>query len=93
MLRWTNLLPKPSSLAGAAIGGPPRSVHVTTTSSSLALHDTSNVPLARESAPYLAEFITISWITKTNVAHLARQQFVGFLGLLPLRNIKEDAEH
>jgi hypothetical protein len=27
------------------------------------------------------------------VAHLARQQFVGFLRLLPLRNIEEDAEH
>lgn len=38
MLRWTNLLPKPSSLAGEAIGGPPRSVQVTSTSSSLALH-------------------------------------------------------
>ena len=27
------------------------------------------------------------------VAHLARQQFVGFLRLLPLRDIEEDAEH
>lgn len=34
ILRCTNLLPKPSSFVGATTGGPPRSVHVTTTSSS-----------------------------------------------------------
>src|SRR5437588_5170258 len=27
MLRCTNLLPKPSSIVGATMGGPPRSVH------------------------------------------------------------------
>ena len=27
------------------------------------------------------------------MAHLARQQFVGFLGLLALRDIEKDAEH
>src|SRR5215212_7818303 len=31
MLRCTNLLPKPSSVAGAEIDGPPRSVHTITT--------------------------------------------------------------
>ena len=34
ILRCTNLLPKPCSLTGAMTGGPPRSVHITTTSSS-----------------------------------------------------------
>ena len=54
ILRCTNWLPKPSSFVGAATGGPPRSVHLTTTSSSSswALHDTSRVPLDSDSAPY-----------------------------------------
>src|SRR6267142_7116175 len=55
ILRCTNLLPKPSSVAGTLIGGPPRSVQVITTSSPWALHDTSNVPLATDSDPYFAE--------------------------------------
>ena len=42
------------------IGGPPRSVHMTATSSSLALQDTSKVPLAAERAPYFAEFVASS---------------------------------
>jgi hypothetical protein len=33
-VRFTNLLPKPSSFEGATTGGPPRSVHITTISSS-----------------------------------------------------------
>ena len=33
-VRCTNLLPKPSGIEGATTGGPPRSVHMTTTSSS-----------------------------------------------------------
>ena len=40
---------------------------MTTTSSSWALHDTSSVPLAIDSAPYFAEFVANSWITKASV--------------------------
>src|SRR5688572_17246044 len=64
ILLCTSLLPKPSRVAGALIGGPPRSVQVMTTLSSLALQDTSKVPLARDSAPYLVELVASSWITK-----------------------------
>src|SRR4051812_724143 len=66
ILRCTNLLPKPSSFVGATTGGPPRSVHITTTSFSSALHDTSKVPLESDSAPYFAELVANSWITKAS---------------------------
>ena len=66
ILRCTNLLPKPSSFVGATTGGPPRSVHLTTTSSSWALHDTSKVPLESDSAPYFAELVANSCITKAS---------------------------
>src|SRR3954451_6218254 len=66
ILRCTNLLPKPSSFVGATTGGPPRSVHITTTSSSWALHDTSNVPLEIDNAPYFAELVANSWITRAS---------------------------
>ena len=59
-VRCTNLLPKPSGTEGATTGGPPRSVHITTTSSSRAVHDTSRVPRALERAPYFAEFVANS---------------------------------
>ena len=62
MLRCTSLLPKPSSVAGAEMAGPPRSVHLIMTSSSWPLHDTSSVPLATDSDPYFAEFVASSWI-------------------------------
>src|SRR3954465_15387719 len=67
MLRCINLLPKPSAFWGATTGGPPRSVQAITTSSSLALQDTSTVPLAVDSAPYFAEFVANSWTTNANV--------------------------
>ena len=57
MLRLTSLLPKPVGSVGAATGGPPRSVQTVTTSSSWAVHDTSSVPSAAESAPYLIDYL------------------------------------
>jgi hypothetical protein len=67
ILRCTNLLPKPSSMADGTGAGPPRSVHVITTSSLWALHDTSSVPLGSESEPYFAELVASSWITSASV--------------------------
>jgi len=66
MLRWISLLPKPS-VVSADFGGPPRSVHMITTSSSCALHDTSSVPLETDSEPYFAELVASSWMTSANV--------------------------
>lgn len=53
MLRVTSVLPKPAGFAGAATGGPPRSVQISTTFVSWTGHNTSSLPLAAESAPYL----------------------------------------
>ena len=67
MLRVTSLLPNPPAPAGADTGGPPRSVQTITTSLSGGAHETSNVPAAADSAPYLSEFVASSCTTIANV--------------------------
>ena len=64
MLPLTSLLPKPACPSATATGGPPFSVQTMTTSLSSAVHDTSSVPLAFESAPYLIELVASSWTTR-----------------------------
>ena len=59
MVRATSLLPKPVGAAGAVTGGPPRSDQTSTTSALWAGHDTSSLPPAAESAPYLIELAPI----------------------------------
>src|SRR3954470_21542124 len=76
ILRCTNWLPKPSSFVGATTGGPPRSVHLTTTSSSWALHDTSRVPLESDSAPYFAELVANSCNTRASAVLEASPTFI-----------------
>ncbi len=67
MLRATSPLPKPAGPAGATTGGPPRSVQTSATSAPWAGHDTSSLPLAAESAPYLIELVASSWTTRASV--------------------------
>ena len=67
MLRATILLPKPGGLSGVATGGPPRSVQTMTTSLSSSAQVTSSNPDTVEKAPYFAELVASSWMTRANV--------------------------
>lgn len=60
--RLMSLLPNSPGPVGVVNAGPPLSVHVTMTSSSWPVDDTSSVPVSDESAPYLREFVASSWM-------------------------------